>query len=301
MLSHTLSIVIAIVASLNVLGCGWLIWWTARSRPNEVTKGEVIDHVWDGDLQERNNPMPRWWLILFFLSIAFCFGYFLLYPALGTFGGILGWSKAGASTSRRWPPPTSNTRRSTPRLPVARSWIWPRDPKALALGRQPVRQQLRQLPWFRCPWRLGFPNLTDDDWLHGGAPENDREIDHARPRRHHAGARPGFGSAGRQRGGGLRAESERTQEPADKIEAGKARFAAVRGLSRSGRQRQSGSSAHRTSLMTSGSTAAPKMTCASRSRRDVMGKCRPTSGWAWIRSACCRPMCTASRTLREAP
>ena len=95
MLSHTLSIVIAIVASLNVLGCAWLIWWTARSRPSEVSKGEVIDHVWDGDLQERNNPMPRWWLILFFLSIAFCFAYFLLYPALGTFGNVLGWSKAG--------------------------------------------------------------------------------------------------------------------------------------------------------------------------------------------------------------
>src|SRR5438477_4500064 len=95
MLSKTLSIVIAIVSCLNVLGCAWLIWWTARSRPKEVAKGEVIDHVWDGDLQERNNPMPRWWLILFFLTIGFCFLYFALYPALGTFGNALGWSKAG--------------------------------------------------------------------------------------------------------------------------------------------------------------------------------------------------------------
>src|SRR5450631_3860173 len=95
MLSYTLGVVIAIVACLNVLGCGWLIWWTARSRPDEVSKGEVIDHVWDGDLQERNNPMPRWWLILFWLTIVFCFVYLALYPGMGRFGGILGWSKQG--------------------------------------------------------------------------------------------------------------------------------------------------------------------------------------------------------------
>ena len=62
---------ITILSIVNVLACGWLIWWTARSRPNEVDKGEVIDHVWDGDLQERNNPMPRWWLWLFYLCMIF--------------------------------------------------------------------------------------------------------------------------------------------------------------------------------------------------------------------------------------
>jgi cytochrome c oxidase cbb3-type subunit 3 len=50
--------------------------------------------VWDGNLRERNNPMPRWWLILFFLSIAYCYVYFFLYPALGHHRGVLGWSSA---------------------------------------------------------------------------------------------------------------------------------------------------------------------------------------------------------------
>ena len=65
-MSMTLTIIISLVTVLNVLACGWLIWWTARSRPDEAAKGEVTGHVWDGDLEERNNPMPRWWLILFF-------------------------------------------------------------------------------------------------------------------------------------------------------------------------------------------------------------------------------------------
>ena len=94
-MSSTVSLFIAIFSVLNVIACGWLIWWTARSRPNEVDKGEVIDHVWDGDLQERNNPMPRWWLMLFYISIVFCFVYFLLYPGLGRFRGVLAWTGTG--------------------------------------------------------------------------------------------------------------------------------------------------------------------------------------------------------------
>src|ERR1039457_5052466 len=132
-MSRSLSLVIAIATCLNVLGCGWLIWWTARGRRGEVAKGEVIDHVWDGDLQERNNPMPRWWLILFSPTIVFCFLYFALYPALGRFGGVLGWSKYGqydqemaAARARYAPMYAAFSGRDV--IDLAN------DPKALALG-----------------------------------------------------------------------------------------------------------------------------------------------------------------------
>ena len=157
MLSHTLSIVIAVVASLNVLGCGWLIWWTARSRPEEVSKGEVIDHVWDGDLQERNNPMPRWWLILFFLSIIFCFLYFLLYPALGSFGNVLGWSKASQyeqemAAAKKQYAPLYAAFAGRPIEDLAK------DPKALVLGRSLFAQQLHCTATGRMhAARPGFP------------------------------------------------------------------------------------------------------------------------------------------------
>jgi cytochrome c oxidase cbb3-type subunit 3 len=169
MLSHTISVVIAIVASLNVLGCGWLIWWTARSRPDEVSKGEVIHHVWDGDLQERNNPMPRWWLILFFLSIIFCFLYFLLYPALGTFGNVLGWSKASqyeqemAAAKKQYAPMyAAFAGREIEDLA--------KDPKALVLGRSLFANNCTACHGSDARGAPGFPNLTDNDWLHGGAP-----------------------------------------------------------------------------------------------------------------------------------
>ena len=222
-MSTTLTIVITVVTSLNVLGCGWLIWWTARSRPNEVSKGEVIDHVWDGDLQERNNPMPRWWLMLFFITIGFCFLYFLLYPSLGHFRGVLGWTKYGqyeqemARAQQQYAPIyAAFAGRDIPDLA--------RDPKALALGHSLFLNNCINCHGSDARGATGFPNLTDDDWLHGGTPQNIQDsIAHGRE-----GIMPALGAALGPQGvdelvAYLLTLSGR-QAPADKAEAGKARF-----------------------------------------------------------------------------
>ena len=92
-MSEKLGIYIALVALLNICGALWLIWWTARgsgSLPSQQTT-----HVWDDDLTEYNNPLPRWWLGLFLISIAFGFGYLALFPGLGNYPGLLHWSSVG--------------------------------------------------------------------------------------------------------------------------------------------------------------------------------------------------------------
>ncbi|MBS0377753.1 MAG: cytochrome-c oxidase, cbb3-type subunit III [Proteobacteria bacterium] len=169
-MSNLTSVIVAVVTCLNVLACGWLIWWTARKRPHESAVGEVTDHVWDGDLRERNNPMPRWWLGLFFLSMVFCFAYFLLYPALGHFGGVLGWSEARqyqgevSQAQRQYGPMyAAFAGRSVPELA--------KDPKALALGRSLFVNNCIQCHGSDARGGPGFPNLTDDDWLYGGEPQ----------------------------------------------------------------------------------------------------------------------------------
>lgn len=224
MLSPTLSIVIAIVSVLNVLGCAWLIWWTARSRPDEVSQGQVIDHVWDGDLQERNNPMPRWWLMLFFASIGFCFLYFALYPALGTFGNILHWSKAnqyqremGAAQARYAPMYSAFKGRDIADLS--------KDPKALALGHSLFANNCVACHGSDARGARGFPNLTDDDWLHGGKPEDILQtITHGREGIMPALA-PALGDQGvREVAAYVLSLSGRVQA-ADLVAAGKVRFA----------------------------------------------------------------------------
>ena len=61
--------VIALIA-LNIAGCVWLLWWTARRRPGDPAPTDT-SHVWDGDITEYNKPLPRWWINLFYITIVF--------------------------------------------------------------------------------------------------------------------------------------------------------------------------------------------------------------------------------------
>jgi cytochrome c oxidase cbb3-type subunit 3 len=80
---------------LNILGALWLLWATSRRKPGDGKPGavETTGHSWDGDLREYNNPLPRWWLWLFYGSVVFSIGYVVLFPGLGSFRGTLGWSQ----------------------------------------------------------------------------------------------------------------------------------------------------------------------------------------------------------------
>jgi cytochrome c oxidase cbb3-type subunit III len=220
-MSPLAKIIVAIITCLNVLGCAWLIWWTALKRPGEVAEGEVKEHVWDEDLRERNNPMPRWWLILFFLTIGFAFLYFLLYPAFGR--GVLGWSE-----DRQYREEVEHAQRQY--APIYAAFAGhsvvelARDRKAVALGRSLFATYCINCHGSDARGAPGFPDLTDNDWLYGGAPENIvQSITNGRE-----GVMPPLGAVLGPQGvdeveAYVLALSGRP-EPADKVAAGKTRF-----------------------------------------------------------------------------
>ena len=90
------SIYIAAATLLGLFACLALLLVTARGKTG--TTGESTGHTWDGDLRELNNPMPRWWMMLFIITIVFSLGYLLLYPGLGS-ARILGAMSSGSSLS----------------------------------------------------------------------------------------------------------------------------------------------------------------------------------------------------------
>jgi len=84
---------ISIVTIVSIVFCLWLALTMARGKAPGQQVG-TTGHSWDEDLAELNNPLPRWWLGLFVLTIIFGLGYLWLYPGLGTNAGSLGWSQA---------------------------------------------------------------------------------------------------------------------------------------------------------------------------------------------------------------
>ena len=85
---------IVILTAINVVGAVWLLWVTSRRSPaDKQPDAETTGHIWDGDLREYNNPLPRWWLWMFYGTVAFGIVYLVLYPGLGSWQGTAGWSQ----------------------------------------------------------------------------------------------------------------------------------------------------------------------------------------------------------------
>lgn len=150
----------------SIAGCLWLLFANA-----EAPGGSDTGHVWDDDLREYNHPLPRWWLGLFVLTIAFGLGYLLFYPGLGNFGGRLHWSSAHEMQGR-----LDTVRATQQRLygelrgkPLA---LLAADPRARQLGRDLFLTHCAGCHGADAHGALGFPNLTDHDWLYGGDPDS---------------------------------------------------------------------------------------------------------------------------------
>ena len=79
----------------GLLFCVLVLVGSARHKVIRDAQGNIeqtTGHVWDGDLRELNNPLPRWWVGMFVLTIVFSVGYLVVYPGLGSRTGTFGWT-----------------------------------------------------------------------------------------------------------------------------------------------------------------------------------------------------------------
>src|SRR3954471_15043030 len=84
------SVYIAVITVVSIVACAVFLKTQSVRRPVGT---ETTGHKWDEDLAEYNNPLPRWWSWLFYITIAFGLVYLVLYPGLGSWKGTLGWSQ----------------------------------------------------------------------------------------------------------------------------------------------------------------------------------------------------------------
>jgi cytochrome c oxidase cbb3-type subunit III len=153
----------------NILACWWLIRWTSRHREGEAATGDTTGHKWDENLAEYNNPLPRWWLWLFYITLVFGLVYLVLYPGLGKFRGVLDWTQQGAyegemqAAQERYGPLFAGfATQAVEQLAE--------DPEALKIGQRLFVNYCASCHGSDAGGGPGFPNLGDKDWLWGGTP-----------------------------------------------------------------------------------------------------------------------------------
>ena len=164
------SFYISVITVVSILACAVLLRsLSTRSVAVQGTPG-VTGHVWDEDLEEYNNPLPRWWIWLFYITIAFGLVYLALYPGLGSYQGLLKWSSRGEYESdqakaREMYQPIYARYAAMPIAEIAR------DPQAREMGQRLFLNYCAQCHASDARGGKGFPDLTDNDWLYGGDPE----------------------------------------------------------------------------------------------------------------------------------
>ena len=171
--SNFWSVFVAASTIIGIIACLLLLWFSGKAKAmtaNDNTTG----HVWDGDLREMNNPLPRWWVWLFVITVIFSLLYLFLYPGLGSSPGQLGWSQLGQYQAEM----AKGEKEVAPlyaRFTAMSPQDMARDPQALAIGERLFMNNCAQCHGSDARGSKGFPNLADGDWLWGGAPEQIQE------------------------------------------------------------------------------------------------------------------------------
>jgi len=167
------SIYIGLITIASIIACGVLLQ-AMSTRKVSGSDVETTGHSWDEDLVELNNPLPRWWIWLFYITIVFGLAYLVLYPGLGTYSGSYQWTskkqyeeemaKADAQSA-----PIYDKYAKTDLKQLAA------DPAALAIGQKLFLNNCSQCHSSDARGGKGYPNLTDADWIYGGEPETIKE------------------------------------------------------------------------------------------------------------------------------
>jgi cytochrome c oxidase cbb3-type subunit III len=163
------------VAGATLLSLAWCLFLLkVASRRVKMADDDTTGHVYDVDLVEMNNPLPRWWMILFILTVLFAVAYLLLYPGLGSAAGTLGWSSLGQHEAEQ------EQARAKLGAVYERFAGMPapelvKQAQAMAIGERLFINNCATCHGSDARGSKGFPNLTDGDWLHGGSPEKIEE------------------------------------------------------------------------------------------------------------------------------
>lgn len=161
---------VILLVVIVVIGSAWLLQWTKTYKVKNIKEGEKLDHDFDG-IVELNNPLPRWWLWLFWICIFFAVGYLLLYPGFGNMQGYHQWS-----SERAWQ--AEKEKFNMQYGPIFQAYLdtaipeLAKDEKAMEIGKRLFSNHCAICHGADARGMFGFPNLMEGTWIYGGTPDD---------------------------------------------------------------------------------------------------------------------------------
>ncbi|MCK5361229.1 MAG: cytochrome-c oxidase, cbb3-type subunit III [Gammaproteobacteria bacterium] len=159
---------IFIVTIGGIFWCFYLLM--SQKNAGDVAEGEEAQptgHKWDGDLEELNNPLPRWWLQMFIATNIFGLVYLVLYPGIVIFDGVLGWSQVGQYNTEMEVAEEKYGKQYTDYLEQDVATL-ATNKDAIITGGRLFSTYCTQCHGSDAGGGPGFPNLRDNHWLWGG-------------------------------------------------------------------------------------------------------------------------------------
>ncbi len=155
---------VAVVTAVSLLACLVLLAIAAKRRA--MSDDNTTGHVWDEDLKEMNNPLPRWWMGLFVITVVFAAVYLAFYPGMGSAPGLLKWSSVGQYEAEQ-------DKARAAMVPVYAKYAamtaeqLAADEQAMGIGQRLYLNNCAQCHGSDARGAKSFPNLADADWLGG--------------------------------------------------------------------------------------------------------------------------------------
>lgn len=145
----------------------------AKQEAKQNQSNQTTGHEWDG-IQEYSNPLPRWWFWMFVATIIFSIGYLIVYPGLGDYKGVFGWTSANQYETEM-KTAQEQTSQLYAKFTNMKIEDVAKDPQAMTIGKNLFDTYCIQCHGSDAQGSRGFPNLTDTDWLFGGTPDKIHE------------------------------------------------------------------------------------------------------------------------------
>jgi len=168
------SLYITVLTVGSLIALLWLVFAT-RSGQSSNTTDQTMGHAFDG-IEEYDNPLPKWWFLLFVGTIVFAAGYLVLYPGLGNWKGVLPGYDGGWTQDKQWEREEALAKEKYGPIFPKSAALWvkeaPKDPKAMKMGERLFATYCAICHGSDAKGAAGFPNLTDSDWRWGGTAQD---------------------------------------------------------------------------------------------------------------------------------